>query len=269
MYIPLSLPVHPAQPLQLDQRVLWHTSALLDTVLESATLPTRLRADGRRVPTLFDWEDSLGDAGRRKIAEVSLELEPEPGKHPKRGASADTRMRGVDQSDDEEGEDREATDKQLPVSFFREALAGQSGRRLGSRKQRTFARVDTYRGSSWQASDSDRDLRFLRRGRSIIETFSTRDPALPLLPTFPHIFPQARGPSQSDVPGLAVHTSLRTSSGIANWLRGMEAFVRDTPTVLFGDQVGGEEKEALRNTLGETAEAYVEGWESEGSSEDD
>ena len=62
-----------------------------------------------------------------------------------------------------------------------------------------------------------------------------------------------------------LHTVLSTSSSIADWVRSIEARVKWS----VGGNLGGEEKEALVNSLGEIAETYIEDWESADESDDD
>lgn len=83
----------------------------------------------------------------------------------------------------------------------------------------------------------------------------------PLLSTFPPILSVV---PVSD-PRMPLHTSLSTSSSIADWTRSIGREVKGS----LGGLLGREEKEALVNSLGEIAETYIEDWESAGDSDDD
>lgn len=284
MYVPLSVPANLHKSVSLDKSVLWHTSALISSAIESVTMPTRLRGGhGSRVPVLSDWEEALNDNGRRRVAEVAIEVARSTtaagsmsngSSVMTNGAQSDSRMTANEPVMEDEEAEQDAANAPLPINLFKPTAA--SLRSAQTYRSRTFARLDVLRGHSWQAPANssnlaeEQDLRFLRRGRPILETYRTPDPLLPLVPTFPHIYTDSPGPSQTSVPGLETRCSLRTSSGIATWVRSLESIVRAMPQGLLEDVVGEGEREGLRNELGVLAETYVEGWDSaDGSSDDD
>ena len=65
MYIPLRMPSSLPSSIDLNSSVLWHTSGLLSSAVESVTLPTRLKDGEVRVPTMVDWQDLLSSGGIR------------------------------------------------------------------------------------------------------------------------------------------------------------------------------------------------------------
>lgn len=283
LYVPLSVPARLHESVSLDRSVLWHTSALVSSAIESVTLPVRLRGDGgRRVPVLSDWEEALNDNGRRRIGEVAMETGKSSSSAQSmsngsgvmaNGAQADARIKESDPVLEDEETEQDAANTPLPIDMFKPTAS--SLRSTQVYRPRTFARLDVLRGHSWQAPTSlsslaeEQDLRFLRRGRPVLESYRTELPLLPLVPTFPHIFTNSPSPSQTSVPGLEVKCSLRTSSGIATWVRSLEGIVRTMPQSLLEDAVGEGEREGLRNELGVLAETYVEGWDSADEDDDD
>lgn len=74
-----------------------------------------------------------------------------------------------------------------------------------------------------------------------------------LLDSFPHIYDLTSDKA-------SVRTVLCTDTGISSRIKSLRTMVQRGVKV--------DEREALSNSLGEIAEAYVEGWES-GSDEDD
>lgn len=115
MYIPLSFPTSPSSSLPksicrqlFDRESLWHTSALLATVIESISLPSRLyqfgeNGNGSRAGCLNTIEAVLNGNGNQKISSVQMSIadaatlqtrgEKEISNLGVRGGSSDDRMR--------------------------------------------------------------------------------------------------------------------------------------------------------------------------------
>lgn len=69
--VPLSIPSLTCPSYTLDSESKWHLSALLSTALESATLPTRLRASP---PSLSDLSTALNVQGHHTISRLRIGL---------------------------------------------------------------------------------------------------------------------------------------------------------------------------------------------------
>lgn len=115
MYIPLSFPTSPSSSLPksiyrqlFDRDSLWHTSALLATVIESISLPSRLyqfgeNGNGSKAGFLNNIEAVLNGNGNRKISSVQMSIadpatlqtreEKEIANLGVRGGNSDDRMR--------------------------------------------------------------------------------------------------------------------------------------------------------------------------------
>lgn len=123
MYIPLSFPTSPSSSLPqsicrqlFDPESLWHTSALLATVVESISLPSRLyqfggNGNGSRAGFLNNIEAVLNGNGNQKISSVQMSIadpatlqtqeEKEISNLGVRGGNSDDRMRMQDRSNKE------------------------------------------------------------------------------------------------------------------------------------------------------------------------
>ena len=75
IYIPVAIPATPFPPyLHLDRHSEWHTSALLSMVLESMTLPSRLRPGQGRRGLLDDLAMPLNVNGNQRIAALQCSI---------------------------------------------------------------------------------------------------------------------------------------------------------------------------------------------------
>lgn len=75
MYTPLSIPsIQLPQYVHLDRKTQWHTSALLSAILESITLPTRLRHGIQNRWTTNDLEAALNVNGNQRIAQLQCSM---------------------------------------------------------------------------------------------------------------------------------------------------------------------------------------------------
>ena len=279
-YVPLAIPAALPAGLELQLGSLWHTSALLAASFESATMPSRMKSGQvPRVPVMGDWENVLGDGGRRRVLNLKTGVHrpqlPEP------SGERDRRVAGSGAEEDAgQGALQEELDKTLDVDLFPHDTAGgaSAGGRVLGRKAKTFARVETFRGCKLSPAalgmTSSRGMGAIVEWQVVVATAVTMltlcsyasHPGLPQPITFPHIFSEFKA-SHGVVP---MHTSLSTSSAVAAWLRAVAApFGPAGSAMAFPGDVAGEEKEALRSTLLEVADAYVEDWESRDESEEE
>lgn len=106
--VPLALPSVPSQRLRqilsLDASSLWHTSALLSTAIESATLPSRVK-DASNRDTLGNIADLLNVHGKQSVANLQMSFSnvdgsphsEEVGDEPKDGVRLDVDFRPADE----------------------------------------------------------------------------------------------------------------------------------------------------------------------------
>ena len=149
LYIPFSLPIDRLpQYINLDEGSSWHTAALLSAVVETMTLPTRLREGRSRRGYLNDMDASLNVNGNQHIAACQCSVvDPqawEPNGTPLTGAASDARIPTVD--DSRRSLDREDV-HDVASRFDMDFLPGSSSD-TGQEPARghTFARVESLRG---------------------------------------------------------------------------------------------------------------------------
>ena len=247
--IPSGLPEY----VQLDPASLWHTSALQTAILESITLPTKLRSTDSARATFDQLETALNNDGNRRLAAAGCTVEDPSTLEDRIAADGhrDTRMsngptNGYDSHDEDE-------DTKTDVSAFPVMSLTQSpGQRLG-RRTHTFTAATSLRGP-WKSptsietsNDRARDPFYHHSGPRT----STHQSSLlfPLLSSYPKIFRFANQPRPEKV---AVKAVLSTSSAVADEVRELERNVRNL--------VGVEEREALCEGLSRLAGEYEEGW---------
>lgn len=68
-------PAYLPEYISLDEHSEWHTSALLCTAMETATLPSRLKSRNGLSSTLSELEDFLRSNGNQTLAKPRLEVE--------------------------------------------------------------------------------------------------------------------------------------------------------------------------------------------------
>ncbi|GME48459.1 tubulin nucleotide-binding domain-like protein [Neofusicoccum parvum] len=237
-YIPLAATPTALPPyLQtLDPASRWHTSALQATALESATLPTRLRA---AISPLAHLEAVINANGTRRIAAAHLSV-ADP------AALAQTLAARMEDEKNQTGnEEAEELDRD---NAFDVALSRLGPAPRKPARDALFGRVECLRGG-WEAGARvealNRRARDRWAGGPVVERWGT-ETLFPLLDSFPRIF-GVGGES------VAVRTALATSSGLAGGLRAMGGLV--------GRVVGVEEREDLADGLMAMADEYEEGWD--------
>ena len=250
--VPASLPDY----VRLDPSSAWHTSALEAVLMESLTLPTRLRTseDGRA--TFDQLEATLNYEGHRRIvdAEMSIDDPAHLREQSDHDGVRDTRMtNGIEGHGQSEG-------CKLDINMFANirSSANTGGTRLG-RRTHVFSKIESMRGGWKSANDIENSnaesLDRFSDGPRI--SFHQSQLLLPILPSFPRILRFDPNPQS-----LAVDTTLSTSTAVADRVRDLERITRAL--------IGIEERETLCDGLASIAEEYEEGWDgSDGSDDDD
>ncbi|KUJ21027.1 tubulin nucleotide-binding domain-like protein [Mollisia scopiformis] len=270
LFIPITVPTARVPSyVSMDTRSQWHVSALLATALESMTLPSRLKAQGRSRETIDQLINALNVNGNQNIAKLRMSTDQKealngnsrPGRLDVPTQDRDTRMPSQDRHSEEVHEDKEDEVSTFDMDFFPPESLEQNRGRRNIKKPHVFGQAESHRvpedDTTNETTEQDEGFERARRraaGLPIIQKSRTPLP-FPLLDSFPHIF--ARTSSGSS---LGVKTSLSTDTTVAARIKELQNIVNRAISV--------DEREALSNSLGEIAEAYEEGWDS-GSDEDD
>ena len=268
LYIPMSVPTKLPQYVQLKHDSQWHTSAMLSTALESMTLPSRLKPAYSRRGFLRDMEAALNVNGNQRIVQLQcsiLDPKTESTQSSQIRGSGDHRAPKSLQHSMLEEDDVENTNVNLDIDLSGGDIVSSTvnGLRVSDH---VFGALDCLRGrpaeqkhdENWM--DEEDDIGYARKrarfsGRAIVEKHQT-SLAHPVLDSFPAIFP-----THTHNGGVAVHTSLATTSRMSTQVKTMQKIV--------GRAVASDERETLSNSLGEIAEAYEEGWAGGDESDDD
>ncbi|OJD30735.1 protein dml1 [Diplodia corticola] len=297
-YIPLAAASCPASgrppPAYLDGASFdpasrWHTAALQAALVESASLPSRLRDRGRMAP-LAQMEAVFDNGGNRRVVEARMCVEREgrlrevldervraKEKEREDGAAGKRTGRTGVVYEDEEGEgegeggggewdvdlSRLGPEEQVVAMMKRGKRGGGGGRRgAGGKKARLFGRAEALRGA-WEGEGEveamNRRARDRFAGGPMVQRYTTPLLFPSSLDSYPRIFS-----FDNENNNLAIRTGLSTSSATSGRLRAMG--------LLVGRLVGVDVREELSNGLKSLADEYEEGWDSgleDGSSEDD
>ncbi|KAF2726127.1 tubulin nucleotide-binding domain-like protein [Polychaeton citri CBS 116435] len=254
-YIPLSSIPRASPPyLRVDSRSLWHVSALQATLVETATLPTRLRSTDTAQANFNDLETVVNNDGKRTVTSAALTIEnPEELSD---AANQPKDMRATDGYTNGAGhnfENRETLDMDLLPNT---ATTSRQPRRCNQ----FFSCTETLRGT-WKPEDDILESNVTSRDRianaSIRVTRQQTELLFPMLSSFPtSIFTFSASPQK-----LAVRASLSTSSAVADRLRSLGE---------LSDRIlGVDEREAIADGLNSMAEEYEEGWLDFSDSEDE
>ncbi|KAK3900166.1 tubulin domain-containing protein, partial [Staphylotrichum tortipilum] len=251
--VPLAVPARLPSTVRLDRTSPWHTSALLATAVESATLPARLR-DPLRRDTLGGMADVLNAMGHQNIAGLQMSFSPAPSDDDNEDAR---QRRKLSEEDLAEGVQ---LDIQLTPS---DQQRGAHARSNGFDRPRVFSQLVASRGRIRDDQEEGEDVEMDETGRRI-----RRSAYEPVTKSFPTIFHHPNplptttdSPTQEDdttaseltIP-LNTTTSLSTDSSIFRSLKGLrESVIRS---------IGLEDRETLGNELMEMADEYHEGWSS-------
>ncbi|EDO04875.1 hypothetical protein SS1G_07358 [Sclerotinia sclerotiorum 1980 UF-70] len=131
-----------------------------------------------------------------------------------------------------------------------------------SGKVHVFGQVENYRGDEEYDEENNRNDEGRDRARRIAASLPllsrTYTPlSFPLLDSFPGIFAH----EDEHITNLSISTSLSTDTSVAIRIKSLQQIVNRA--------IGMDEREALSNSLGEIAESYEEGWESDTDDDDD
>lgn len=251
LYIPLStLPSVLPKNLTLDASSRWHTSALQAMIVESLTLPARLKDDEQGQARMGEMEMALGGDGRRPIVDASLSVS-DPFDLPGAVATDQTHDIRIANGSATNGNSTFEHTKPSRVDFLPSLPRSAVSRRTSLSRPKTFTRVEAARGP-WhstleiqEANLTSRD-RYAAGARRIIR----QTPLLyPLLSSSPRIFQFSGG---RGLEKLAVSTSMATTTKVARHVREMADFARVAYAV--------DEREAVFDGLARVAEEYEEGF---------
>jgi hypothetical protein len=254
LYIPIStLPAHLPSNVTVDSSSRWHTSALQAAIVESLTLPARLKDDESGRARLDELEMTLGGDGRRPIVDATLTVEDPAnlsGDAPA-GKTHDARLsNGAANGTSHENEAHDIN--------FLPAVPRPTGRRGPAARNRIFTRTECARGP-WNSALEIQEANMSSRDRysSGARLTIRQTPLLyPVLSSSPRIF---QFPGNLDK--VAVTASLATSTRMARHVRDMAGFARVS--------YGVDEREAVHDGLSGMAEEYEEGFSDLSSEESD
>lgn len=257
MHVPLtSLPSPLPSYVALDAESKWHTSALQAAIVESLTLPTRLRKQEAGRATFDQLETTLSNEGNRRVAAAGLSASESVEQATQVNGHWDIRMTNGHADDAEDAPD-DALPK-LDVEFFPDVTATTNGGRRPGKRTHTFSNVTTVRGHAAGTNDSDDMDALLRDRRGEGPRTATYKSGLlfPALSSYPQIFRFA-----GQLNTLAIKASVSTTTAVADRIRAIESVTRRA--------VGVVERENLCDGLTTMAEEYEEGWSDDEDYEED
>lgn len=257
VYIPLStLPTKLPSNITIDASSRWHTSALQAAVVESLTLPARLKDHEQGQARLGELEMALSGDGRRPIVDATLSIDDPANLHgdDAAGTAQDARLSNGNAANAASHDNTE-----LEFSFLPELPRTADRQRGPAARNKIFTKFESARGP-WnstldiqEANTSSRDRYASGARLSIRQT-----PLLyPVLSSSPRIF-HFPGPNLEK---LAVTASLATSTRMSRYVRDMAGFARIA--------YGVDEREAVHDGLMGVAEEYEEGFSDLSSEESD
>ncbi|GAB7361876.1 hypothetical protein MBLNU230_g1915t1 [Neophaeotheca triangularis] len=247
MYVPLTNSPAPLPSYtSLDTSSRWHTSALQAMLMETATLPSRLRTREPAHTSLDHTELALSTTGNRRIAAASLSAEPPTPQNRSaspplpNGHATDTRISQTLQSTTLAN--HTTATQNLDISLLPPAPTAHH------RPRHIFTTTHIHRTHHPNPTS-----------QTPIPTLTQNPPLLfPLLPSCPRLFtfPTSNPTSPAN---LAVKADLSTTTEVRDFL----AHLRSLAGRALG--VGVEEREALAEGLAGLEGEYVEGWSDGGS----
>ncbi|PQE13009.1 hypothetical protein CJF30_00002915 [Rutstroemia sp. NJR-2017a BBW] len=289
LFIPTTLPSSPLPGyVHLDLNSQWQIAGLHSAALESMTLPSRLKPRNGIRQTLDQIAATLNANGNQNIAKLRMTVKQNShgsvngnDHSTSNGNSQDTDLRVSSRltamRDLEIGEENNDVAR-FDMEFFPAEVLEQTRSRRSSSKIHVFGQAENYRGDGDDIEEVDRNDEGQERARRVAASLpllsrfvllalnswcyiSLRHRTytslpFPLLDSFPRIFTQ----SEQSAP-LSIMTSLSTDTAVASRVKSLQQIVNRA--------IGMEEREALSNSLGEIAEAYQEGWNSDSDEDDD
>ncbi|KAK0285142.1 mtDNA inheritance, partitioning of the mitochondrial organelle [Friedmanniomyces endolithicus] len=248
MHLPMtSLPTPLPAYVSLDAESKWHTSALQAAVMESITLPTRLRRHEAGRASFDMLETTLSNEGNRRVAATGLtvtENKDEAAGVVQSNGHHDIRMTNGHGT---AAEDRaEVESPELDINFFPDSTTATS-LRSQRRRTHTFSSVTTLR-CQLEPTDDSASIEAAYRDRmgEGPRTATYRSHLhFPALSSYPPIF---HFPDTA----FGIKASVSTNTAVADRIRGIEGIARRS--------VGIMERESLCDGLVGMAEEYEEGW---------
>lgn len=264
----------------------WEVSGLLSSAMESMTLPSRLKPQNGMRQTLDQLASTLNVNGNQNIAKLRMTVkqQTEVGNNDKihaNGHSQTTDTRITSSTTSYRGEDMPAAidTASFDMDFFPTETGEQSRGPRKSGKVHVFGQIENYRGDEEHDEENERNDEGRERARRIaaslpllsklvallnfypaclLYSHRTYTPlSFPLLDSFPGIFAY----EDENITNLSISTSLSTDTSVAVRIKSLQQIVNRA--------IGMDEREALSNSLGEIAESYEEGWDSDTEDDDD
>jgi len=180
LYIPVSnIPQRLPNYMAVDRTSEWHTSALLATVIESMTLPCRMRGNDRLHTTFDSFEAALNVNGNQRIArlqssvmdpkvlEDTLKKEPKSGERDRRVPTA---TRGHMQLDEEDSQGSREDTLDLDIDLLPGETRPLPYQPVKPQKPaHVFGHVDSVRGPYKEGDirEADEDEGFSRKRRRV------------------------------------------------------------------------------------------------------
>ncbi|QSZ30556.1 hypothetical protein DSL72_000112 [Monilinia vaccinii-corymbosi] len=272
LFIPMTLPsVRLPGYVKLDATSPWEVSGLLSTAMESMTLPSRLKPQNALRQTLDQLASTLNVNGHQNIAKLRMtvkqksEIAANDNVHTRangNSSATDTRITSAATSSRGEDTAEESGTANFDIDFFPTETGEQNRGRQKRGKVHVFGQVENYRGDEEYDDENDRNNEGRERARRIAASLpllsKTYIPlSFPLLDSFPRIF----NGENDKITNLPISTSLSTDTTVALRIKSLQQIVNRA--------IGIDEREALSNSLGEIAESYEEGWESDTEDDDD
>ncbi|KAK5116498.1 hypothetical protein LTR62_008047 [Meristemomyces frigidus] len=251
MHLPLSnAPGRLPSYANVDVNSRWHTAGLQAAVVESLTLPTRLRRSVEGGRATFDQlETTLNNEGNRRLAATSLSLSPPETKSNEAQVNGhyDNRVtNGLLQAEDEASDDEpENLDMEFCPSF---TFSSGSSRPANPSRPHSFSRTNILRGHLPTDRDAEAELRARTGSGPRTSTYHTAV-LFPQLPSYPPIL---NFHSSHKADSYAVRVTAETNTSVAERIRALEEHARRS--------VGIEEREAVCDGLASMAGEYDEGW---------
>jgi hypothetical protein len=229
--------------LNLDRHSVWHTSALQAAALETALLPSRLKASIASRGLLSDIEQTfISISPQRKILQLEMSVKA----HEPQINGSPNGLSGSSQSYDSElPEDHpEETQRHNPldISLFPSPTSDEHSLRM-----HLFSNISVLRGIAESQNSTSTSAQARNPYSPIVQTYHT-SLKLPLLSSYPAIFQ-----TSTSTRSLPAQTSLSATSEVASWLRNFA----DNARILDRDQ-----REEVSSELRTWADEYIEGWES-------
>lgn len=272
LFIPMTLPsTRLPGYIKLDASSPWEVSGLFSSAMESVTLPSRLKPQNGTRQTLDHLASTLNVNGRQNIAKLRMTMKQKSETvindtiHTGTNGhynTTDTRISSAAISSRGEDMPAENDTASFDMDFFPTETGEQIRGPRKSGKVHVFGQVENYRGDEEYDEENNRNDEGRDRARRIAASLPllsrTYTPlSFPLLDSFPGIF--AHG--DEHITNLSISTSLSTDTSVAIRIKSLQQIVNRA--------IGMDEREALSNSLGEIAESYEEGWESDTDDDDD